>query len=158
MNKETQDLSLLKAGKTVYPDSPDKARLETFPNRYQSRDYLIEFYCPEFTSLCPITGQPDFATISIRYVPGEKCLESKSLKLYVFAFRSTGMFHEEITNRILDDLVAVCAPKWARVIGRMNARGGITIDVTAEYSQPGYTAPDWARLERANQPTRRGCG
>ena len=131
-------LTLLKKAETVYPDSPDKARLETFPNRYASRDYTVEFDCPEFTSLCPVTGQPDFARINITYLPDQKCLESKSLKVYLFSFRSTGMFHEEITNRILDDLVAACAPRWARVRGTMNPRGGISIIVTAEYVKPGY--------------------
>jgi len=132
------NLTVLKKGTTQYPDSPDKARLESFANKYASRDYTIEFDCPEFTSLCPITGQPDFARISITYIPDLKCLESKSLKLYLFSFRNAGMFHEEITNRILDDLVAACEPRWAQVRGVMNSRGGISIGVTAEYSKPGF--------------------
>jgi 7-cyano-7-deazaguanine reductase len=85
--------------------------------------------------VCPITGQPDFARIEIAYVPDQKCIESKSLKFYLFSFRNTGMFHEEITNRILDDVVSACAPRWARVRGIMNPRGGIAIDVTAEYNE-----------------------
>jgi 7-cyano-7-deazaguanine reductase len=133
-----ENLTLLKQGCTQYPDSPDKAKLENFLNRHTSRDYTIEFSCPEFTSLCPITGQPDFAKISITYIPDGKCIESKSLKLYLFSFRNSGMFHEEITNRILDDLVAACEPRWARVRGVMNARGGISIEVIAEYSKPGF--------------------
>ena len=132
------NLTVLKKCRTQYPDSPDKAKLENFPNKYASRDYTIEFDCPEFTSLCPITGQPDFARIYITYIPDRKCIESKSLKLYLFSFRNTGMFHEEITNRILDDLVAACEPRWARVRGLMNARGGISIEVTAEYSKSGF--------------------
>ena len=129
-----EDLTILKSGGTTYPDTPEKAALETFPNKYHSRDYVIEFDCPEFTSMCPVTGQPDFAKIVITYIPDIHCIESKSLKLYLGSFRNTGMFHEEITNRILDDLVAACAPRWARVQGTMNARGGISIEVTAEYS------------------------
>ncbi|MEW6111578.1 MAG: preQ(1) synthase [Thermodesulfobacteriota bacterium] len=140
-DKEIPGITLLKRSKTVYPDSPEKAVLETFPNKYTARDYVVEFHCPEFTSVCPITGQPDFARITITYVPDQKCLESKSLKLYLFSFRNTGMFHEEITNRILDDLVKTCDPKWARVLGRMNPRGGISIDVIAEHTRPGYEPP-----------------
>jgi 7-cyano-7-deazaguanine reductase len=139
MTKEVlENLTILKRGRTEYPDSPDKARIENFPNKYAFRDYTIEFNCPEFTSLCPITGQPDFATINIKYIPDMQCLESKSLKLYLFSFRNSGMFHEEITNRILDDLVAACEPRWAQVRGVMNARGGICIEVIAEYSKPGF--------------------
>jgi 7-cyano-7-deazaguanine reductase len=132
------DLTVLKKSSTLYPDSPQKAKLENFTNKYAYRDYTIEFDCPEFTSLCPITGQPDFARISISYIPDLKCIESKSLKLYLFSFRNTGMFHEEITNKILEDLVAACEPRWARVRGVMNARGGISIEVTAEYSKSGF--------------------
>lgn len=132
------ELTLLKRSGGPRPETPEQARLESFPNRYPSRDYTVVFDCPEFTSLCPITGQPDFARITITYIPHLKCLESKSLKLYLFSFRNTGMFHEEITNRILDDLVAACQPRWARVRGIMNPRGGISIDVTAEYTMPGY--------------------
>lgn len=131
-------LTLLKKGATAYPANPDEARLETFPNRYASRNYTIEFDCPEFTSLCPVTGQPDFARIVITYVPDAKCIESKSLKLYLGSFRNTGMFHEEITNRILNDLVAACRPRWARVRGAMNPRGGIAIVVTAEHVEQGF--------------------
>ena len=136
VDKENIDLTILKRGDDSYPDSPDKAKLETFHNKYPSRDYLVEFDCPEFTSLCPVTGQPDFADIHIAYVPDEQCLESKSLKLYLFSFRNTGMFHEEIVNRILDDVVLACEPRWARVVGAMNPRGGISIRVTTEYTHP----------------------
>lgn len=133
-----QDVSLL--GKSSIPAAgrPDDARLESFPNKYPNRDYVIEFLCPEFTSMCPVTGQPDFAVITITYIPHQRCLESKSLKLYLGSFRNVGMFHEEITNRILDDLVAACEPRWAKVKGVMNPRGGISIDVTAQYCMPGY--------------------
>lgn len=130
-----EELSILTNGHKAYPDSPEKARLETFENKCAHRDYTVEFDCPEFTSLCPVTGQPDFAKINIRYIPDRRCIESKSLKLYLFSFRNTGMFHEEITNRILDDLVRACQPKWARVTGRMNPRGGISIEVVASHER-----------------------
>lgn len=139
MNKDTRvwkddELKVLSGGHKDYPDNPDNARLETFANLYENRDYTIEFDCPEFTSLCPITGQPDFARITITYIPDKRCIESKSLKLYLFSFRNSGMFHEEITNRILDDLVDACSPRWAKVIGFMNPRGGISISVKAEFT------------------------
>ena len=136
VDEENPELTILKRSDSTYPDNPDEAKLETFPNKYPSRDYLVEFDCPEFTSLCPVTGQPDFAAINIAYMPDERCLESKALKFYLFSFRNTGMFHEEIVNRILDDVVLVCKPRWARVIGVMNPRGGISIRTTAEYTQP----------------------
>jgi 7-cyano-7-deazaguanine reductase len=135
------DLTILKSSQQQYPTSPDETRLETFPNRYPSRDYVIKFNCPEFTSVCPITGQPDFARIIITYIPESKCIESKSLKLYLFSYRNTGMFHEEITNRILDDVVAACSPRWASVLGKMRPRGGIGIDVIAEYTAQGFNRP-----------------
>jgi len=139
--EDYKELTLLKRSQSVIPDSPEKTRLESFPNSYSTRDYFVEFDCPEFTSLCPVTGQPDFARIKITYVPDQKCLESKSLKLYLGSFRTVGMFHEQITNRILDDVVAECMPRWARVTGIMNPRGGIAITVTAEYCKPGYQSP-----------------
>jgi 7-cyano-7-deazaguanine reductase len=141
-DKTIEGLTLLqKSCTTVYRNSPEEAGLETFLNKYPHRDYVIEFDCPEFTSLCPITGQPDFARIKITYIPDLKCVESKSLKIYLFSFRNCGMFHEEITNRILDDLIAACDPRWVSVRGIMNPRGGISIDVTAEYCRPGFTGP-----------------
>jgi 7-cyano-7-deazaguanine reductase len=136
-----ESLSILKRGQTSYPRSPEEAPLEHFANRYPHRDYVIEFHCPEFTSLCPITGQPDFAVIRITYVPDGSCLESKALKLYLFSFRNMGMFHEEITNKILDDIIAAIHPRWARVTGIMNARGGISITVHAEHCEPGFVPP-----------------
>lgn len=107
--------------------------LEVFENPRPGRRYTIEFTCREFTSLCPLTGQPDFATIVVRYVPREKCVELKSLKHYFRSFRETGAFFEEVTNRILDDLVLVCAPVEMAVVGRFNVRGGIDHEITAEY-------------------------
>ncbi len=108
-------------------------KLETFPNPQPGRDYTIEFTIPEFTCLCPRTGQPDFATFRVSYVPDRTCIELKSLKLYVWSFRDEGHFHEEVTNRILDDLVAAARPRRMRVVGDFNVRGGIHTVVTAEY-------------------------
>lgn len=107
--------------------------LETFPNPRAGRDYEIEIACPEFTSMCPKTGLPDFGTITIRYVPGDACLELKALKYYLLAFRDQGIFYEAATNRILDDLVAACQPRRMVVVGDFTARGGITTRVTVEY-------------------------
>ncbi len=126
-------LSQLGAEKTIYPTSPEQAVLETFPNPSPGRDFWITFDCPEFTALCPITNQPDFGTLTIRYVPDQRCIESKSLKLYLFSFRNEGAFAERITNRVLDDLVAACAPKKAEVKGAFTPRGGIGITVDAAY-------------------------
>jgi 7-cyano-7-deazaguanine reductase len=108
--------------------------LETFANPKPERDYEIRFECPEFTCLCPITGQPDFATFRISYVPEAKCVELKSLKLYLWSFRDEGHFHEAVTNRILDDLVATIAPRRARVEGDFMVRGGIHTVVVAEHA------------------------
>lgn len=126
-------LTLLGAGETRYPESPDEATLEVFENRYANRDYWITFRCPEFTSRCPVTNQPDFGTVTIRYMPDRTCIESKSLKLYLFSFRNHNTFHEEAVNRILDAVVDACAPRKARVEGTFNPRGGISIDVSADY-------------------------
>ena len=109
--------------------------LETFPNPRPERDYEIAMECPEFTCVCPRTGQPDFAAIRIRYVPGERCVELKSLKLYLWSYRNEGAFHEAVTNRILDDLVAALQPKSMSVIGDFNVRGGIHTVVNAEYKR-----------------------
>jgi 7-cyano-7-deazaguanine reductase len=109
--------------------------LEVFENPRPCRRYTIEFTCREFTSLCPLTGQPDFATIIVRYVPGDRCVELKSLKHYFRSFRDRGVFFEDVTNRILDDLVLVCAPVEMVVVGRFNVRGGIGHEITAEYDQ-----------------------
>lgn len=126
-------LTFLRPSRTPVLHSPDKSCLETFRNPNSERDYWINFNCPEFTALCPVTGQPDFGAITIDYIPDRKCLESKSLKLYLFAFRNYGAFHEAVVNRILNDIVAVCRPRRARVTGRFNPRGGIAITVTAEH-------------------------
>jgi 7-cyano-7-deazaguanine reductase len=107
--------------------------LETFSNPKRGRNYEIHFECPEFTCVCPKTGQPDFATINIFYTPDELCVELKSLKLYLWSFRDEGHFHEDVTNRILDDLVAAVDPKWMRVEGDFNVRGGISTVIIAEH-------------------------
>ena len=124
-------LTILGQSPTRYPDSPQKARLEAFPNPHRQRDYWVSFDCPEFTSVCPITGQPDFGHITIRYIPDELCVESKSLKLYLFSYRNHGAFHEDVINRILKDLVCAVRPRRAEVKGVFNPRGGIAIAVEA---------------------------
>ena len=111
------------------------AALETFPNPRPERDYEIEIRCPEFTSLCPKTGLPDFGEIRITYVPDTKCVELKSLKYYLVDYRNQGIFYEAATNKILDDLVAACRPRRMTVTGAFSVRGGITTTVTAEYRQ-----------------------
>ena len=107
--------------------------LDTFPNPRKDRDYTIEFVFPEFTSVCPVTGQPDFATITVRYVPDKLCVEMKSLKLYYFSFRNKGIFYEAVTNQILDDLVSTLKPRQMTVIGQFAVRGGTAGTVTAQY-------------------------
>lgn len=118
---------------------PSKASrsLETFPNPRPERDYEIQMECPEFTCVCPRTGQPDFATIRITYVPAMLCVELKSLKLYLWSFRDQGTFHEAAVNQILDDLVQACRPKKMTVVGDFNVRGGIHTTITAEYTASG---------------------
>lgn len=112
---------------------PLERRIETFPNPYPDRDYEISLDCPEFTCLCPLTGQPDFATMKILYVPARFCMELKSLKLYLSSYRQEGAFHEKVTNQILNDLVEACHPKKMTVIGDFHVRGGIHTVVTTSY-------------------------
>ncbi len=121
--------------------SPSR-ELETFPNPHPGRDYEIAFDCPEFTCLCPMTGQPDFAHFSILYVPGDLCVELKSLKLYLWSYRDVGAFHEDVTNRILDDLVAAVSPRYMEVTGDWFVRGGITTRVTVTHSDPDWQPAD----------------
>ena len=113
---------------------PNK-NLVVFDNPYPDRDYTIDMECPEFTSICPVTGQPDFGTIRLSYVPDQQCIELKSLKLYLWSFRQEGAFYETVTNTILDDLVAACSPRRMTVVGDFNVRGGISSVVTAEFTQ-----------------------
>jgi 7-cyano-7-deazaguanine reductase len=107
--------------------------IETFPNRHPDRDYEIKIVAPEFTAVCPRTGQPDFATLTLTYIPDELCLELKSLKLYLQSYRNRGIFHEHVTNAILDDFVKSCAPRKMTLVGEFNARGGIATTITATY-------------------------
>ena len=109
-------------------------KLETFPNPHPDRDYEVEFDCPEFTCLCPLTGQPDFARFKISYIPGDACVELKSLKLYLWSYRDEGAFHEKVTNQVLDDLVAACRPRYMEIRGEWFVRGGITTWVTTSYT------------------------
>ena len=113
------------------PDS--RHLLETFQNQYPDRDYKIEIVAPEFTSVCPKTGQPDFGTLTITYTPNKKCVELKSLKFYLQSFRNQGIFYEHVTNTIIDDLVATTKPRWMKITASFNARGGMTEKVTAKY-------------------------
>jgi 7-cyano-7-deazaguanine reductase len=114
-------------------EAPSSTQLETFPNPGPGRDYTIDIVCPEFTSLCPKTGQPDFGTITFSYTPGERCVELKALKLYLQRYRDQGIFYEAVVNRLLDDFVAACRPRRCRVIGAFTPRGGITTTVTCVY-------------------------
>lgn len=133
----TKDLTLLGNQNVKYPVDYDPGVLETFPNKYPQRDYFVKFNCPEFTTLCPMTNQPDFATIYISYIPGEKMVESKSLKLYLFSYRNHGGFHETSVNMIMDDLVKLMEPKYLEVWGKFTPRGGISIDPYCNYGKPG---------------------
>ena len=122
------------------PSQPSK-ELEVFPNPNSERDYTIRIEVPEFTCLCPKTGQPDFATINIEYVADKQCIELKSLKMYIWSFREEGAFHEAVTNRILGDLVNACAPRFMRITARFNVRGGIYTTVVVEHRASVWQAP-----------------
>ncbi len=117
------------------PETPSSEQLETFANQYSERDYVIEIVCPEFTSICPMTGQPDFGTITYTYTPDKLCVELKSLKLYLQKFRNEGIFYENVINRLLDDFVKACQPRKLMVVGAFTARGGITTTVTCEFEK-----------------------
>ncbi len=131
---------------TEYPTDYAPQVLETFPNKHPENDYLVTFTCPEFTSLCPKTGQPDFAKIIINYIPGERMVESKSLKLYLFSFRNHGDFHEDCINIIMKDLVALMQPRYLEVIGLFTPRGGISIYPFASYADDAHADLRTARL------------
>ena len=133
--EEIKDLTLLGNQKTNYNFDYDPNILEAFDNRHQDNDYFIKFNCPEFTSLCPITGQPDFATIYLSYIPDKKCVESKSLKLYLFSYRNHGDFHENCINTIGKDLVELLNPRYLEVWGKFTPRGGISIDPYCNYGK-----------------------
>lgn len=139
MAKNTKKIDL--AGLTLLgkPAKPVR-KLETFPNHNDSRDYMVTLQTEEFTCVCPKTGQPDFAKIKIQYIPDKKIIESKSLKLYLWSFRDEGVFHEHVTNIILDDLVAALKPRWCKVSAEFAVRGGIGITVDAEFGSKHYPA------------------
>ncbi|MBM4152797.1 MAG: NADPH-dependent 7-cyano-7-deazaguanine reductase QueF [Kiritimatiellaceae bacterium] len=130
----TDGLTLLKKGERNYPTKPDASIFETFKNSNPQRDYWITFETDEFTSLCPITGQPDFARITIEYIPDQLCVESKSLKLFLFSFRNEGSFYEDVTNRIYTDLFNLLKPRQLIVVGDFTARGGIRSRVRVDSS------------------------
>ena len=147
-DREQEGITLLGNQHTKYPQDYDPSVLETFENKHPGRDYFVKFNCPEFTSLCPITGQPDFATIYISYVPRIKMVESKSLKLYLFSFRNHGDFHEDCVNIIMNALIKLMEPAYIEVWGKFLPRGGISIDPYCNYGMPGtkWEKLAWERL------------
>lgn len=150
IDKEKGDITLLGEKNTAYSFGYYPEVLETFENKHPENDYFVKFNCPEFTSLCPITGQPDFATIYISYVPAERMVESKSLKLYLFSFRNHGDFHEDCVNTIMKDLIKLMDPKYIEVWGKFLPRGGLSIDPYCNYGKPGtkWEGVAWDRLAR----------
>ena len=129
----TGDLSLLGRSEHRLPASPQEATLETFPNRTPGRPYTIHLNCPEFSSICPVTGQPDTAHLEIFYIPDQRCIETKSLKFYLASYRNHASFNEEIVNRVLDDVVRACTPRQAIVRGKFSPRGGIQLTCEATF-------------------------
>ena len=148
--EELSEITLLGNQGTTYTYSYDPEILEVFNNKHPKNDYFVKFNCPEFTSLCPITGQPDFATIYISYSPGEKMVESKSLKLYLFSFRNHGDFHEDCMNIIMEDLIKLMDPKYIEVWGKFTPRGGISIDPYCNYGRPGTKFEEMAQYRLMN--------
>ena len=150
MTELKDELKLLGNHCTKYPQDYDPSVLEAFSNRHPDGDYFVKFNCPEFTSLCPITGQPDYACIIISYVPDKLLVESKSLKLYLFSFRNHGDFHEDCVNVIMKDLIRLMEPKYIEVLGEFTPRGGISIYPYCNYGRPGtkWEAVAWDRLSR----------
>jgi len=136
---------------TTQPNTQPSKSLETFPNPAPERDYQIHMQIPEFTCLCPKTGQPDFATLTLDYIPDQLCIELKSLKLYIWSFRNEGCFHEAVTNRILDDLAAATQPRFMRLTARFYVRGGIFTNVVAEHRQPVWQPTPQVALENFEQ-------
>lgn len=147
---EIEGLSLL-GGKTEYKDNYAPEVLEAFENKHQENNYWVTFNCPEFTSLCPITGQPDFATIHINYIPDVRMVESKALKLYLFSFRNHGAFHEDCINIIMKDLIALMDPRYIEVIGVFTPRGGISIYPYVNYGRKGTEFEEMARVRLLNR-------
>ena len=136
VNETRREIAVFPAGVLEFRAVPAATPIETFPNPRPERDFEIAISCPEFTSLCPKTGLPDFGEIRITYVPGDRCIELKALKYYMIEFRSRGIFYEAVTNQILDDLVAACRPRRMTVVGDFSVRGGIKTVVTASYTAP----------------------
>ena len=155
---ELQGVTQLGSSGTAYADRYDPALLETFANKHTDTDYWVTFTCPEFTTLCPVTGQPDFATLTIQYIPDVRMVESKSLKLYLFSFRNHGDFHEDCVNVILKDLRALMAPKYIEVWGRFSPRGGISIDPYVNYGRPGTAYAALAEERFRTHQGMRGTG
>ncbi len=149
-DKELEGLSLLGNQGTKYDYSYNPEVLEVFENKHPDNDYFVKFNCPEFTSLCPITGQPDFATIYISYIPSIKMVESKSLKLYLFSFRNHGDFHEDCMNIIMKDLIKIMDPKYIEVWGKFTPRGGISIDPYCNYGKCGTKFEEMANYRMMN--------
>lgn len=135
-DEKLKDLTILGNKNVPYIFEYSNKMLETFPNDHPERDYFVSFTCPEFTTMCPMTSQPDFATIYIRYIPDRKMVESKSLKLYLFSFRNHGSFHEDCINTIMDDLIELMDPRYIEVLGKFAPRGGISIDPYCNYGRP----------------------
>ncbi|MDR0812907.1 MAG: preQ(1) synthase [Oscillospiraceae bacterium] len=154
MPTNNDDLTLLGSGSTKYPAQYCPEILETFENRHPDTDYMVRFNCPEFTSLCPITGQPDFATIYINYIPNIRMVESKSLKLYLFGYRNHGDFHENCVNTILKDLRKLMEPKFIEVLGKFTPRGGIAIVPYSNWGQPGTKYEEMAEYRLKNHDLR----
>ena len=149
MPRNNEHLHLL-GRETQYAANYDPSLLETFENQHKDNDYWVQFNCPEFTTLCPITGQPDFAEIKIMYLPDERMVESKSLKLYLFSFRNHGDFHEDCVNVIMKDLIRLMNPKYIEVLGLFLPRGGISIYPYANYGRPGTKYEEMARHRLLN--------
>jgi 7-cyano-7-deazaguanine reductase len=152
MPRDNEHLKLL-GKETQYAQDYDPSLLETFKNQHPDNDYWVQFNCPEFTTLCPITGQPDFAEIKILYLPGDRMVESKSLKLYLFSFRNHGDFHEDCVNVIMKDLVKLMDPKYIEVMGFFLPRGGISIYPYANYGRPGTMYEEMAQKRLINHQT-----
>lgn len=151
--EELQGISHLGENGTAYPTDYAPELLEYFVNKHQERDYVVRLDCPEFTTLCPKTGQPDFGHLWINYIPGERMVESKSLKLYLFSFREHGDFHEDVVNIILDDLWRLMEPRYIEVVGRFMPRGGISINPFANRSDAEHAAlAEQRRLTAFGQP------
>jgi 7-cyano-7-deazaguanine reductase len=149
-NTSLENITLLGKKNTQYLFEYAPEILEVFDNKHPNRDYFVKFNCPEFTSLCPITGQPDFATIYISYIPGQKMVESKSLKLYLFSFRNHGDFHEDCMNIIMNDLIQLMDPRYIEVWGKFTPRGGISIDPYCNYGKPGTKFEQMAEYRLMN--------